>query len=141
MLKILSCIPCMEGLRIRTLSQELKDKPSLRKLIEMLGEDIEFAVYCIKFLSFISSYFPFFLPSSSFLPFLCIFVCLWEHVLPLGTGKEANQRFIELKRALHSRPGFHFLFIGYFFLPQKQTSDFGFIAPSTELSRWLFLVY
>ena len=105
-----------------------------------MREDIEFTVYCIKFISFIPSYFPFFLPSSSFLPFLCIFVCLWERMLSFGTGKEADQRFIELKRILHSRPRFYFLFIGYFF-SQKQTNDFGFIAPSSELSRWLFLVY
>jgi len=31
--------PVWEGLRIRTLSQELKDKPSLRKFTEMLGNE------------------------------------------------------------------------------------------------------
>ena len=45
-------------------------------------------------------------------------------MLSFGTGKEANQRFIELKRILHSRPRFHFLFIGQFFFPPQANQWF-----------------
>lgn len=75
MLKILSSIPCMEGLTIRTLSQELKDKPSLRKLTEMLGSERRYWV-CILLYCFLLSFLPTFLSSFCHLHFFisCVFL-------------------------------------------------------------------